>query len=330
MPRSASAPPRDVHADCLKAAAILGVVCIHAGVPFNDVFRFGAPAFIGLWAFYAEKALMRRAPEAHFRYLAKRWIELFIPYLAWTLVYIGIFHAHKWSVAPMRTVIGGWFGGFGWAGQYYFVVLLQLIALLPWLRRLVTARSVMPLIMAGCLFNWIAGYWLFQFKAFMVVGDRVFIYWTPYVFMGIALARGYFAGRPRHLLLLAALLLLGAPFDAQFAVETPYFPVTVTLASLLLLVAAVVGDRTAKAAAGRIDTHWTAALVGVVARNTFAIFVSNVLMIELMRRAKWTEFLQQNAGAPGFAIVVICAIAGAVSLGWLLKALRLGVLVGKA
>jgi hypothetical protein len=37
---------RDVRSDYLKALAIIGVVAIHAGFPYADIFRFGVPIFI--------------------------------------------------------------------------------------------------------------------------------------------------------------------------------------------------------------------------------------------------------------------------------------------
>lgn len=320
---------RDNYADCLKAAAIVGVVCIHADIPFRDVFRFCVPAFLGLWAFYAEKALARRDRSDQFAYLRNRWVELVVPYLAWSLLYIAIFRASQWSDARLHTIVGGWFGGFGWAGQTYFVILLQLVVLIPWLRRLVTDRTLVPLIVAGSVFNLIAGYWLFDIQIVAKVNDRPFFYWLPFVFAGIALARGRFDGNPLWLALLAIALLCGAPFERRFT-EAAYFSATVTLASLLLLAAAVIGDRKAADAGAMPRTTWLTKLAGVLGRNTFAIFVANPLLIEFVRRIGLTAALDSAVGPVAPILVAAIVIGGALCIGWALQTVRLGLLVGKA
>ena len=293
------------------------------------MFRFCVPVFLGLWAFYVEKALARRDGGEQFAYLKRRWIELAVPYLAWTVLYIAMFQRSNWSTASVHTIVGGWFGGFGWAGQYYFVVLLQLIVLFPWLRRMATGRRVRADDCLGCLINVISGYLLFRSRIVAAVGYRLFIYWIPFVVAGIALARGRFNGNPRLLTLLAIALLCAAPFESRFAPEAPYFSISVTLASLLLLTAATLGDRKAETKGANPPVQWLARIVGVLGRNTFAIFVANVLMLELIDRVGLKGSLEYLTGPFAPMLVAAVAIAGAMCLGWLLRTVRPGMLVGK-
>jgi hypothetical protein len=320
----ATAGTRDLHADWLKAAAIVGVVCIHAGMPFEDLFRFGVPVFIGLWAYYLEKALARRPREAHGAYLLRRMVELGVAYIAWTLLYLEKFYQGRWDATPLHTVVGGWFGGYGWSGQYYFVILFQLTLLFPLLRRWVADAPTLPLIAAGVALNVAAGYWLFEHRLISAVGDRLFIYWIPYVALGIALARGELGRRP-GLAIVGLLVLLAAPLEsALFTEHSAYLSLSVTLASLLLIASAVAADRGPARSPGIAGRA-----VALLGRNTFAVYVANVGMLEICRSTGFTAFAQAHAGAWGTAAVVAVALAGGLAIGWLLQALGLGVLVGK-
>ncbi|MBU1442794.1 MAG: acyltransferase family protein [Gammaproteobacteria bacterium] len=322
---------RDLRADFLKAAAIVGVVLIHSSVPLSDVYRFCVPAFIGLWAFYAEKSMARREVPEQRAYLWHRGIELAVPYLAWTIFYIWMFESSHWRTASLHTIVGGWFGGFGWAGQYYFVILLQLVVLFPLLRRIATERTTMPLIFGGCLLNVAAGYWLFDNRVVAAIGNRPFVYWLPFAFAGIALARGQFKGNPVLLAAAAVALLCLAPFESRSVAETSYFSVSVTVASLCLLAAAVLADRrdgTATRTAREPDPFTN--VVRVLGRNTFAIFVANVLMIEMISRAGVSTYLGAHVGRGAPFAVAALAILGCLFMSRGLRAVRLGVLVGRS
>ncbi|VTU27834.1 Fucose 4-O-acetylase [Variovorax sp. PBL-H6] len=321
---AAAAGTRDLHADYLKAAGIVGVVCIHAGLPFQDVYRFGVPVFIGLWAYYLEKALARRASGTHLAYLGQRLAELGVAYIAWTLLYVEKFYDGRWEATPMHTIVGGWFGGYGWSGQYYFVILFQLTLLFPLLRRWVAEVPTLPVIAAGVALNVAAGYWMFENRWISAVGDRLFIYWIPYVAMGVALARGEFGRRP-GLGIVAVLLLLAAPIESRlFAEHSPYLTLTVTLASLLLMMSAVAADRAPPRQPGVLGRA-----VAFIGRNTFAIYVANVAMLEISKSIGFTAFAVSHAGPLGLFAVVAATMFGGLLVGWLLQVLGLGVLVGK-
>ena len=130
---------RDIRSDYLKAAAIIGVVCIHVSLPFADAFRFCVPVFVAVWAFYFDRGLSRRNTQAAWVYVTRRFWGLFVPYLFWTVLYVSLFHSRsEWEQVPLHTLIGGWFGGYGWHGQYFFIILFQLTCLMPWFRCLLT------------------------------------------------------------------------------------------------------------------------------------------------------------------------------------------------
>ena len=64
-------------------------------------------------------------------------------------------------------------------------------------------------------------------------------------------------------------------------------------------------------------------------RNTFAIYVANVAMLEVSKSTGFTAFAVSHGGPWGLLAVVAATLAGGLGIGWLLQALGLGVLVGK-
>src|SRR5690606_16361966 len=113
---------------------------------------------------------------------------------------------------------------------YFFVLLFQMLFLFPLIRAAINAKTDWMLIVVGLLFNVIATYILSSNEVVVKLGYRVFIYWLPYVFMGIALARGYIA--PNRRLLIPALGLLAlAPIElARLDEFASYIAPTVSVA----------------------------------------------------------------------------------------------------
>lgn len=312
--------------DLVKGLAIIGVVWIHAGLPAAGIFRFSVPVFVGLWAFYLERSWMRG--ETYQRmYMGFR--RLIIPYALWTLLYLSIKYTIEEVMAmPLHTLIGGQLGGFGWPGQYFFVLLFQMLFLFSLIRAVMSAKTVWLLIMIGLLFNAVATYMLSSNEVVVKLGYRVFIYWLPYAFMGIALARGYMT--PNRLLLIPALgLLVLAPIElARLDEFASYIAPTVAVASVLLLAAIAPSLMPLHGLSG-VAKKWSKsrllgyakAVVEVLGRNTFVIFVSNVLFLALARLL-WGEDVNR--------LLAACfAIAAGFGLGATMRRLGLGVLVGE-
>ena len=240
---------RDQRSDYLKAISIFGVVCIHAEIPYSDIFRFSVPVFITIWAFYYERGLLNREQHQTWKYASKRFSSLFVTYLFWTSVYLLLLHSSSdWRITPIHTIIGSWFGGSGFPGQYFFLILFQLTWLLPLFRSFVNPHSVWVAFIVGLFVNILATYWLFPHNYIAyAIGYRIFIYWLPYAFLGIALARGY-PRRIPSLLPLSFLFLLLIPYDffnatifnnKNFLVNLPpsvYLLPSVILGSFTLLV----------------------------------------------------------------------------------------------
>lgn len=316
---------RDPRSDELKAIAILSVVGIHAGLPYSEVLRFCVPVFVAIWAYHFEQGLERRSD--HWAYVRDRLILTFIPYAFWTALYLLIAHpVHDWVSTPLHTIAGGWFGGYGWAGQYFFIILFQLTVLMPLLRGLVTKETLWPLLLLGFAASIASDYYLFRYDPVRAVGDRLFVYWLPYAVLGIALARGY---APQGPWFLAALLLFVAPAEmgrlsGAASGASAYLLASVSAGSMGLILA--LGPHGAETPPPRAkEAGSLLKLLHYVGRNSMAIFVCNPLLLGIA-----SSFVPQGSeGGLGMKLgLVLAAVAGSLGVASALRKLGLGVLVG--
>ncbi len=334
LPISASTTrtARDSRSDYLKAAAILAVVAIHVGVPYEASLRYCVPVFVAIWAFFLELGLSRRHAEEMRGYLRSRFVRLLVPYIFWTLIYLWLLREpSEWSTIPLHTILGGWLGGYGWPGQYFFIILFQLTLLFPLLRRAVNTRSLWVFLGAGIALNALANYFLFKDRWLAAVGDRLCVYWIPYVCLGVAFARGY-PRRWRWLCLPALLLLLGAPLELGWLEGqhdfSPYLALTVTAGSIALLLA--VGPRTNLTFDGSEQRrpNRVAKLAGSIGQYTFPIYVGHTLLVYWISRSGFMPIGTTLRDAMAKAATVVLAVAGSLALGWAFRKLGLGILVG--
>ena len=125
--------------------------------------RFCVPVFVALWAYYFERGLAERPAVGALDYYGRRTLRLLVPYAFWTALYLALSHSPAdWRTTPLHTIVGGWFGGYGWPGQYFFLILFQLILVLPVLRREINVKSLWWIVGVGVVMNWLAVYVAFQ------------------------------------------------------------------------------------------------------------------------------------------------------------------------
>ncbi len=323
-----AAGARDGRSDLLKAAAIVGVVCIHAALPFRDVWRFGVPVFVALWAFHYEQSLAKRADP--WPYVRTRFIRLFIPYLFWTTVYLLSFHSlQEWRTTPLRTIFGAWLSGYGWGGQYFFIVLFQLTWIYPLLRRHVSPKTLWATLIVGFALSFATAYVFNSNGLVSRIGDRLFVFWLPYVFLGAAFAQGF--PRARRLWLLGACALFAAPAEmsrlaATFPYVSPYLLASTSVGSAAFLLA--LAPRGGRDAAERAPPSSRLARgARHIGRNSFPIFVCNPLFVVPASLAPFAPDSAPWSLVYTFATIVV-AIAGSLAIGWVFRKFRLGVLVG--
>jgi surface polysaccharide O-acyltransferase-like enzyme len=178
--------------DIAKAISIFGVVYIHSGMTESETaslnngsyFRFCVPIFIMLSFFLSEYYLQTKKDYSKKDFLKKRLTRLIIPYIGWSILYsVGQFYL---GINPKLS-----FGTtYAWEGQYFFIVLIQLTLLYPWLRTFKINQWTLLLILGLTLiFIYLPQGYLGINIPFIFSGEAPFFYWLLYVFLAIFLAR---------------------------------------------------------------------------------------------------------------------------------------------
>lgn len=329
---------RSLPADRLKVAAIIAVVLIHSAIllPFRptrfdfsqlaiyvaaNALRFCVPVFLFLWAFFLERSI-RRSGE---RILLRRFRQLLLPFLFWTLVYF-LLKADFSNMGPGELLIGYW-TGYGWSGQYYFIILFQFLLLFPLLRRLVVRHgySVKLIFILSVLFYLFVAYsgWA-QHPLIYKLRDRMFFYWLPYVVLGIAHARAniFTLTIPRAICLWSVVLIPLEIIIFRPHTMGPYALASVFIASMALL-------HHALSPANRpLEGQSHPAMLQRLSGYTLGVFCINPLVILLGLR--WLkpapmQFPGCSLLCPLLAGIVVFLLSAGLVL--LLKKLRLGFLV---
>lgn len=325
---------RNASADILKTIAIYGVVFIHGAkllapdeyveTLMTQLFRFCVPVFIILWAYFFERSLL--TGKGIYKYSESRFISLFIPYLFWTIVYFFIVvDFNKFSYSDLIT---GYWSGYGWAGQYFFIILFQLILLFPLFRWLIFQKRwvVYALITISFALYLLSGYHLWTYDIVLKIGDRFFIYWIPYVIIGILAAR-YEIFTTIHIRVGGALLLV-LMIPLEFYIlnvlrisHSAYVTPMVLIASLALTFSVMYNSYKYE----DLPVFFSK-FIKIVSANTLGIFCVNPLMIWLLEKVIQKTFLLQFNSV--FSTVFLSLLSGllvlVVSLSFVLLLKRIG------
>ena len=331
--RTRKVPLRDARLDYLKGVSILGVVLIHVSFPFSDVLRFCVPVFVAIWAYHLEFKLVRTETEQVWRFTWEAFVRLLIPFVFWTLIYLFLFRTSaEWKATSWQTKLNGWLGGFGWPGQYYFLILFQLIWVMPVIRNWVTPKSVWAVLILTVLLDALVCYLWAGNHVISGVGYRCFVFWILYAFLGIAFARSYPRKMP-WLFSVAVVSCLAIPIEyhglsARYENVPIYLLPSVTLGSTALLLAASSRFMPIVANFGAPE-QWMLKLLSYIGRHTFLIFVGNVLIINCL-----TELVSISTNSTGGEVLAkvgfaVAAIIGSLAIGTLLRRLGLGPLIGE-
>jgi surface polysaccharide O-acyltransferase-like enzyme len=277
---------RLLSADLLKTISIIGVVFIHGASVFGcaskfstiigNSFRFAVPCFIIIWAYFFEKSFVHKNKDQRYSYIKKRFTHLFIVYLCWSLVYFLILA--DWANLTVTKVITTHFWGFGWAGQYFFIVLFQLTLLYPLLRFCYEKKSLRyGIILLTVILFVIYGYHLSIVPDIIKkLGNNPFWFWIVYVFAGIALARNTVKVPKILLLLVFAIPIEFYTLDVFHLKHSEYIIPSVLLVSIVLCAVAL-------SSSIKVNNKLIP-FIDILGRNTMTIFVSNSLIIIILNK----------------------------------------------
>lgn len=327
-------------ADILKVLAITAVVFIHGSSLISScgatlgfpafihnlilMLRFCVPVFIFLWAYCQEKSTLK---HGSFKLLYARFYVLLVPFFFWSFVYFIL--SADFKTLTFTTAVTRHWTGFGWAGQYYFVILFQLMLLFPVLRwiSMRIGTSIPLLYIFSLIFYALISYtgWLY-IDGIGKIGDRPFIYWLPYVVLGITYAH-------KNIFPVKVPLVLGLVFTALIPLEFYFFNLrevgiylhpAVFISSFILLSSLEI--KISYAALGRTVT-WA---IQVIAKNTLAVFCLNPLVIMLLAPIFRSNKLSLNfvgACVVGPILSTLIILIVCILITSILKRLKLGILV---
>lgn len=334
---------RDFSVDALKAIAISAVVWIHVSRAAGTAaacMRFSVPVFVALWAYYFEAGLSKRGSEQHRSYLIDRVRKLLIPYCFWSLLYALILRDTDQNSpvgVSMISIIKS-FAGKGWPGQYFLLVLLQLMPVLLLLRPCLTKRSVWTLLLASLFLYALVELALWELPGVAAIGHRPFIYWLPYALLGLGQARGYFLAVPRGIpAIVAVVAMMATPFEANWSNinlpdYSPYIQVSVLLSTLGIMLAwpgsqvapSVVSNVSHENESGRI-TQGCLSLLSQIGSNSYPIFLMNPMVMHWLPGSLDTAKMGMlELMMRSIIVILICWI-----LGHLLRLMRLRMLIGE-
>ena len=331
---------RNASADILKVLSIFSVVFIHGSsiVPVSSsnydvsntvisltthVFRFCVPVFIFLWAYFTEKSVLKTGKDNSIKRISK----LLIPFFFWSSVYF--LYTANFKELTLASIITKHWVGYGWSGQYYFVILFQLIFLFGIIRKfslsLIKYRSW--IIVGSTIFYCLISYsnW-FDIGIIGKMSYRPFFYWLPYACLGIISAhKGIFNIEiPKRFIIFSPFLILAEIYLFNPSLANEYMLPSVFIASMLL--------------ASSIDSKLTyfelsprlAQLIKTVANSTLGIFCLNPIVILLLSSIIHKTGIVLNG--PGISVITaiistLVIISICIMLINLLKKMKLGQLV---
>jgi surface polysaccharide O-acyltransferase-like enzyme len=273
--------------DFLKAISIFGVVYIHCSFRsglfgcssdiseiLRGLFRFGVPCFIILWAYFIEKALQKSDKLEQYNYFKKKIVHLFVVFIIWSLGYF--FYSVNWQTLTFIDLFTKYFSGYGWAGQYYFVVLFQLLLLFPILRQIYNIKTLKIGVIILTLFIYIIFAYLKMPSIIDKLGYRLFLYWVIYVFVGIALARNSIQKISIWWLLLVVLMPLEELIMKSLGVFqdlNDYIRPTIIFVSTIISIIAI-----------QTNIKQNNKIISFIGKNTMTVYVANPLVAEIIHK----------------------------------------------
>lgn len=291
---------RLISPDLIKAISILGVLFLHSPeiltssnpIKFHlqEVLRFCVPCFIILWAYFFEKSYSKALNfQERFLYSKKRFISMFKIYFIYSTLYFLILV--NWDTITLQKVITSHYLGHGFTGQYFFIIVFQLILLFPVFRYIYFKRNLMTflIIIISCLYI----YYTFYFNSlpviFSKIGDSLFIFWVPYVLIGIGLARNEIIKIPLIFILTIFFVPLEWYLLRNFNLfHSGYITPMVLISSVLFCISLMQSKL-------NITNKLILKIIDFFGQNSLVFFVINPLVIVLVNTyLKPTNFLEIN------------------------------------
>lgn len=228
--------------------------------------------FITVWAFFFIRSIETLKNE-RVSFIKIRFVHLLLVFLFWSTIYFLIIA--NWDELTIRKVVTKHWSGFGWSGQYFFIVLFQLALLFPllrWIYKRYYLRNV-TLILCVSIYIWQGYFGNFIPDIVWKLGNRMFVYWIPYVFLACYIYDNNLKKMSRWWCLAPVLI----PFEfwlleANESRHSSYITPMVLLTSSIFVLCIFQFDQQKYPNPAR-------KLVSFLGSNTMTVFVANPLVI---------------------------------------------------
>lgn len=314
--------------DILKIISIFGVVFIHASKLFggnvgittiiSEIFRIAVPCFIIVWAYFFYGSYHKKAEIDRIKFLFKKFKEIFIVFFVWSLFYFIL--TAEFNNLSITSIITKYFLGYGWSGQYFFIILFQFIFLFKFIDKIYKSRIATIL----CTIVSIISFYFYSYQVEIVpdiiykIGDKLFIFWLPYVFLGMWFRSNDNLFRVNSLLCLLLLVPVVIPMEFKYIdiIYSPYVLFSVLISSIIFSVFFFIKS---------IDVRnvFMQKTIGYIGSNTMTIFVANPLFVMIIARLQINlgEYYLMEYISPFLSTLLVTALC--LILAKLIKLVRL-------
>jgi hypothetical protein len=227
------------------------------------------------------------------------------------------------------SILSKHWSGYGWSGQYYFIILFQLILLFPLFHLLAAnlKKHIVALYILSIIFYIVIAYsgW-FHISVVSKINDRPFLYWIPYVLLGIIYANKsiFKFSLPLSLGLISILLVPLELYWVHPKSESVYMLPSVFISTMVLL-----SSMESKVSYSSIPA-WAVKPVQKLASHTLGIFCVNPFVIITL--APFFRSVNLHLQFPGVSVIMpilstFTVLAICIAIIYILKRARLGFLV---
>jgi uncharacterized membrane protein YcfT len=292
---------RNPRIDEIKGLSILGVTYIHVhgsvlagttGYLSESVAllsRLAVPYFLIFFCFFFEKSI--KNSTNHYKCVWDKFVLLMIPFCIWSTIYF-LISANWFELAkfPVKIISMHW-SGYGWSGQFFFIILFQLIVLFPVIRKLADKEwfTMFTYLFTTLICIWWTYFPLYVPEIIAKIGDRLVIYWLVYAIIGIKMARNApVLSKHYHWFLLSIFLILAeemiAPLNKGIS---HYIRISIFIAAILSLPVLI--------SLPMVLWRRISSFLVFLGQNSLAIFVLNPFFIIFLTKYMDNSFYNQSA-----------------------------------
>ena len=278
---------RNLNLDFIKTISIFGVVYIHTCnffisskilIIFSELFRIAVPCFIIIWSYFTCKNYYGKSVEEFKRVQQSKFFYFLRVYAIWSLIYFLI--TVDWDIITLKDLLTKHLAGYGWSGQYFFIILFQLIIIYPLILRSYNDKFWSSIILISIFAAYILWGYFYELipDFFYKLGVRPFLFWIPYMMLGMDLyKKNRFQELPKIFILSPLLIALEFLILKNSGIEhNPYLTIGVLTSSCLFFLAI-----------RKVNLYntpkWLKKIIVFIGSNTLTIFVSNPIMILILK-----------------------------------------------